>query len=84
MGDEERARLAQDVLDNPVLQLAVADLKQDLMTTWSKSDAFDTKGREQAFLYHRALDTIMSRLQGYVSNLKLQNYNKARFEDELM
>ena len=76
MTTEEKARLAKEALDNPVLQMAVTDLKQDLMSTWAKSDAFDTKGREQAFLYHRALDTILSRVRGYVADLQVETHNK--------
>lgn len=76
MTTEEKARLAQELLDNPILGMAVADLKEDLLNKWANSDAFDKEGREAAYVFHRALSMIHARVQGYVQELIIETHNR--------
>lgn len=66
MGSEE-ARLAQEILDNPVFNQAIADIKADILKKWSSSDAFDKDGREMAFVYFRSIDMLHNKLSGYIN-----------------
>ena len=64
---EENARYAQQLLDNPMFNQAIADIKQEILAKWSASDSFDKEGREAAFVYYRALDMIHGKITGYVN-----------------
>lgn len=64
---EENARFAQQLLDNPVFNQAIADIKQEILAKWSASDAFDKDGREAAFVYYRAIDMLHGKISGYVN-----------------
>jgi hypothetical protein len=69
--DLERARHASALLDNPLLNEILSDLKQTYVNQWLASKPEDYEVRERLYLASRLADEFSSELQIAIQNGKI-------------
>lgn len=68
----ERASYAGQALRNPVFQDAVADIRKEMISRWANTASGQIEDRELLYVHIRALDYLMTRLAGYISEAKIE------------
>lgn len=69
--EAERARQAQDLIENPLFVEAVETYRQRLITEWTASPARDQEGRERLWLMQKTLDVVQQHLRELMETGKL-------------
>lgn len=69
--DIHRGQLAQQALDNEVLNEAWVLLRNKYIQEWGLSGTRDTEGRERLWQAVKVLDTVKSHLQSVVKDGKI-------------
>ena len=71
--DQERQRteLAKNVLDNPVFQDAIKQIKQELYGEFLNSPARDSEGREKIYLMGKMFDLLLVNIKSVMETGKL-------------
>ena len=60
---DETAVQAKAILENPLFDSIIEELKQDMIKDWLGSQVYDQEGREKLFQYVRNLDVISAKLK---------------------
>lgn len=68
---EVRAARARQLLDDPLLQEAIASIKTEAMQAWENTAARDTEAREIAWLTVKVANRITAALEGMVDDGKI-------------
>lgn len=71
--DNERARKAQELLDNPLFNEAIATIEADLIKAWKATPARDTEGRERCWTAVQQVGNIKGYFEAVLNNGKLAN-----------
>jgi len=71
MSDEERARHANDLLQNELYKEAFEALEKDLMGRWVHSGSTESEARESIWLAMRLLDRIQIHLHSIIETGKM-------------
>lgn len=66
--DIERARLAQNLLNNPLLEEILSDLKQSYIDDWLVSNPKDVETRERLFMAARLIDQFRTSIKAVIDN----------------
>jgi hypothetical protein len=71
--DQERQRteLAKSILDNPVFQDAIKQIKQELYGEFLNSPARDSEGREKIYLMGKMFDLLLVNIKSVMETGKL-------------
>ena len=69
--DDERARHANNLLQNDLFKEAFDVLREDLMSRWSHSGATESEARESIWLAMRLLDRLESHFKSIVETGKM-------------
>ena len=69
--DDERARHANNLLQNDLFKEAFEVLKEDLMGRWSHSGSTESEARESIWLAMRLLDRLESHFKSIVETGKM-------------
>ena len=69
--DIKRGKLAQDLLNNPLLTEILESLKSTYVERWLHSDPKDVEGRERLFIAVNVVDDFSRNLRVVVENGKL-------------
>ena len=64
--DDERARHANNLLQNDLFKEAFDVLREDLMSRWSHSGSTESEARESIWLAMRLLDRVQSHISSIV------------------
>lgn len=57
-GQIERARRAEEIVNDPIFVEALDNIEREIETGWKSSAAEDNKARDNAYLLHRLLTRI--------------------------
>lgn len=66
--DIERARLAQNLLNNPLLEEILSDLKQTYIDQWLASNPKDVEARERLYLAAQLVDQFGTSIKAIIDN----------------
>lgn len=66
--DLERARLAKALLDNPLLNEVLEDMKRVYINQWLASDPKEVETRERLYLSSRIVDDIAREIRIHFEN----------------
>ncbi len=71
--DQERQRteLAKSILENPVFQDAIKQIKQELYGEFLNSPARDSEGREKIYLMGKMFDLLLVNIKSVMETGKL-------------
>ena len=69
--DDERARHANNLLQNDLFKEAFDVLREDLMSRWSHSGSTESEARESIWLAMRLLDRLESHFKSIVETGKM-------------
>ena len=69
--EKQRTELAKNVLDNPVFQDAIKQIKQELYGEVLNSPARDSEGREKIYLMGKMLDLLLVNIKSVMETGKL-------------
>jgi hypothetical protein len=69
--EKQRTELAKNVLDNPVFQDAIKQIKQELYGEFLNSPARDSEGREKIYLMGKMLDLLLVNIKSVMETGKL-------------
>lgn len=78
MTDETRARDAQQLLENPLLNEALAEIESEAITAWKGTKLDDTPARERLWMTVKAAQRVREVLQGAVDNGRFEAGRAAR------
>lgn len=71
--DNERARKAQELLDNPLFNEAIETIEADLIKAWKATPARDTEGRERCWTAVQQVGNIKGYFESVLRDGKLAN-----------
>ena len=69
--EKQRTQLAKNVLDNPVFQDAIKQIKQELYGEFLNSPARDSEGREKIYLMGKMFDLLLVNIKSVMETGKL-------------
>ncbi len=69
--EKQRTELAKNVLDNPVSQDAIKQIKQELYGEFLNSPARDSEGREKIYLMGKMFDLLLVNIKSVMETGKL-------------
>ena len=69
--EKQRTELAKSILDNPVFQDAIKQIKQELYGEFLNSPARDSEGREKIYLMGKMLDLLLVNIKSVMETGKL-------------
>ncbi len=69
--EKQRTELAKNVLDNPVFQDAIKQIKQELYGEFLNSPARDSEGREKIYLMGKMFDLLLVNIKSVMETGKL-------------
>ena len=78
----ERARQAQEVIDNPALSAALDAIEAEVIEQWEKCPARDQEGKEALWQLFKTSKKFRSILTGYINTGKLAAENLKRFDEK--
>lgn len=78
MTDETRARDAQQLLENPLLNEALGEIESEAITAWKGTKLDDTPARERLWMTVKAAQRVREVLQGAVDNGRFEAGRAAR------
>ena len=78
----ERARLAQEVINNPALSAALDAIEAEVIEQWEKCPARDQEGKEALWQLFKTSKKFRSILTGYINTGKLAAENLKRFDEK--
>lgn len=82
-GEEiERARRAQELLDNELLASALAAIETEVVEQWAACPARDKEGKEALWQLMKTSHKFRALLRGYVDTGKLATEQLRRFEEQ--
>ena len=71
LAEQERARQAQELAENPLFKESLATYRERLMTQWAESPARDTEGREKLWLMLKTAEAVERHLVELMETGKL-------------
>ena len=74
--EKQRTELAKNILDNPVFQDAIKQIKQELYGEFLNSPARDSEGREKIYLMGKMFDLLLVHLRSVMETGKLNKLKK--------
>ena len=69
--EQKRTELAKNILDNPVFQDAIKQIKQELYGEFLNSPARDSEGREKIYLMGKMFDLLLVNIKSVMETGKL-------------
>ena len=69
--EKQRTELAKNILENPVFQDAIKQIKQELYGEFLNSPARDSEGREKIYLMGKMLDLLLVNIKSVMETGKL-------------
>jgi len=69
--EKQRSQLAKNVLENPVFQDAIKQIKQELYGEFTNSPARDSEGREKIYLMGKMFDVLLVNIKSVMETGKL-------------
>lgn len=69
--DLNRAARARELLENPLLIEALAEIEKEVIETWTKTGAGQSEDRERLFLILKAKQKFVLMLESWVNTGKL-------------
>tara|TARA_R100000655_G_scaffold74373_2_gene112840 strand:- start:216 stop:452 length:237 start_codon:yes stop_codon:yes gene_type:complete len=69
--EKQRSELAKNILDNPVFQDAIKQIKQELYGEFLNSPARDSEGREKIYLMGKMFDVLLVNIKSVMETGKL-------------
>ena len=69
--EKQRSELAKNILDNPVFQDAIKQIKQELDGEFLNSPARDSEGREKIYLMGKMFDLLLVNIKSVMETGKL-------------
>tara|TARA_R100000773_G_C4211814_1_gene111201 strand:- start:1130 stop:1366 length:237 start_codon:yes stop_codon:yes gene_type:complete len=69
--EKQRTELAKSILDNPVFQDAIKQIKQELYGEFLNSPARDSEGREKIYLMGKMFDLLLVNIRSVMETGKL-------------
>ena len=69
--EKQRSELAKNVLENPVFQDAIKQIKQELYGEFINSPARDSEGREKIYLMGKMFDVLLVNIKSVMETGKL-------------
>lgn len=69
--EKQRTELAKSILDNPVFQDAIKQIKQELYGEFLNSPARDSEGREKIYLMGKMFDLLLVNIKSVMETGKL-------------
>ena len=69
--EKQRSELAKNILDNPVFQDAIKQIKQELYGEFLNSPARDSEGREKIYLMGKMFDLLLVNIKSVMETGKL-------------
>tara|TARA_R100001594_G_scaffold65928_1_gene100260 strand:+ start:188 stop:424 length:237 start_codon:yes stop_codon:yes gene_type:complete len=69
--EQKRSELAKNILDNPVFQDAIKQIKQELYGEFLNSPARDSEGREKIYLMGKMFDLLLVNIKSVMETGKL-------------
>ena len=69
--EQKRSELAKNILDNPVFQDAIKQIKQELYGEFLNSPARDSEGREKIYLMGKMFDVLLVNIKSVMETGKL-------------
>jgi hypothetical protein len=69
--EKQRTELAKNILDNPVFQDAIKQIKQELYGEFLNSPARDSEGREKIYLMGKMFDLLLVNIKSVMETGKL-------------
>lgn len=79
--DQDCGQVAQQLLDNEVLQKALAAIEEEVIAQWEKCPARDAEGKEALWQLFKTSKKFRAVLVGYVQTGKLATEQLKRFEE---
>ena len=69
--EKQRTELAKSILENPVFQDAIKQIKQELYGEFLNSPARDSEGREKIYLMGKMFDLLLVNIKSVMETGKL-------------
>jgi|TARA_R100001015_G_C4490855_1_gene68472 hypothetical protein len=69
--EKQRSELAKNILENPVFQDAIKQIKQELYGEFTNSPARDSEGREKIYLMGKMFDVLLVNIKSVMETGKL-------------
>lgn len=69
----ELGTYAKQLLDDPVLHLALERVEDTLIHTWKSSDPADQKGRERVYAAYQGMQRFKGELQRMIANASMND-----------
>lgn len=69
---KELGNAARQLLDDPVLHLALQSVEDNLIRTWKASDPADEEGRERVYAAYQGITRFKGELQRMIGNASEQ------------
>jgi len=69
--EKQRTELAKNILNNPVFQDAIKQIKQELYGEFLNSPARDSEGREKIYLMGKMFDLLLVNIKSVMETGKL-------------
>ena len=69
--EKQRSELAKNILENPVFQDAIKQIKQELYGEFLNSPARDSEGREKIYLMGKMFDLLLVNIKSVMETGKL-------------
>ena len=69
--EKQRTELEKNILDNPVFQDAIKQIKQELYGEFLNSPARDSEGREKIYLMGKMFDLLLVNIKSVMETGKL-------------
>ena len=69
--EKQRTELAKNILENPVFQDAIKQIKQELYGEFLNSPARDSEGREKIYLMGKMFDLLLVNIKSVMEAGKL-------------
>ena len=69
--EKQRSELAKNILENPVFQDAIKQIKQELYGEFLNSPARDSEGREKIYLMGKMFDVLLVNIKSVMETGKL-------------
>lgn len=73
---EEIARRANELLEDPIFQFAIAEVERRYLINWRNSPFDGTNAREACWLGVKGLEDIRAQLQSLATAPKVEAFNK--------
>lgn len=75
---EERARRAQDLIDNPILQEVFAAIERDAILAWQNTKTDEQTQRDFSWMMVKSVGRIKDVIQGVVDSHRIESARNVR------